>query len=78
MLMVFVTLCLLNSFAEKWEDIVKWKGLSQGDFMEQFGDSVLNLYQIPTPEDIKRLEEQEEEEDEVEVEEDLTLEQSDD
>ena len=37
----------------KWEDIVKWKGLLQDDFMEQFGNSVLTLYQIPTPEDIK-------------------------
>ena len=46
--------------------------------MEQFGNSVLSLYQIPTPEDIKQLEEQEEEEDEDEVEEDLTLGQSDD
>ena len=68
----------IEQLCEKWEDIVKWKGLSQGNFMEQFSNSVLSLYQIPTPEDIKRLEEQEEEEDEDEVEEDLTLGQSDD
>jgi len=68
----------VGKLCEKWEDIVKWKGLSQGNFMEQFGNSVLTLYQIPTPEDIKQLEEQEEEDDEDEVEEDLTLRQSDD
>lgn len=67
----------VEQLCKKWEDIVKWKGLSQGDFMEQFDNSVLTLYQIPTAEDIKWLEEQEEEEDEDEVEEDLTLGQSD-
>ena len=35
------------------------------------------LHKIPTPEDIKQLEEQEEEEDGVKMEEDLTLGQSD-
>jgi len=39
--------------SKKWEDIVKWKGLLQGNFMEQSSNSVLILYQIPTPEDIK-------------------------
>ena len=29
----------IEQLCEKWEDIVKWKGLSQGDFMEQFGNS---------------------------------------
>lgn len=63
----------IEQLCEKWEDIVKWKALSHGDFMEQFGNSVLTLYQIPTQEEIKQLQEIEEEEEEEEVEEDLTL-----
>lgn len=39
-----------------WEHHRKWKTLSDSDFMQQFGNVVLDEYEIPTEEEIEQLE----------------------
>ncbi|KDR65036.1 hypothetical protein GALMADRAFT_149045 [Galerina marginata CBS 339.88] len=42
-------------FCESWEEIMKWKGLSQAQIQMTYGKEVLKDYHIPTPEEIKQV-----------------------
>ncbi|KAG6913893.1 hypothetical protein DXG01_003672 [Tephrocybe rancida] len=54
-----------------WEQCSVWKNLSDSDFMLQYGNTVLADYNLPTEEDLKRLEEFENDAKEDEVQDDL-------
>ncbi|KAG6913722.1 hypothetical protein DXG01_004703 [Tephrocybe rancida] len=54
-----------------WEQCSAWKNLSDSDFMLQYGNTVLAEYNLPTEEDLKRLEEFENDAEEDEVQDDL-------
>lgn len=65
-----------------WKDVLAWKGLSQQEMMEKYGQAVLTDYVIPTEEELQQLEDNQkrreeekraarEQHEEVEVEEEL-------
>ena len=51
-----------------WAECAKWKNLSEKEFMDKYGNTVLAQYNLPTEEEMEQLEQWEEEE---EVEQDL-------
>lgn len=48
-----------EEFCRTWADIVKWKDLSDEEFMEHYGDAVLQEYIIPTAKQIEEYEDHE-------------------
>lgn len=42
-------------FCQTWEEIEKWKGLSQSEFMAKYGNAKLASYKIPSYEELDRL-----------------------
>ncbi|KAJ7138710.1 hypothetical protein C8R43DRAFT_1131881 [Mycena crocata] len=39
-------------FCQSWKDILAWKDLGEAEFMNQFGNAKLALYNLPTPADL--------------------------
>ena len=40
---------------KKWEDIEKWRALKAEEFMAQYGQKKLELYNLPTPEEVSQF-----------------------
>ncbi|KAG6914363.1 hypothetical protein DXG01_000785 [Tephrocybe rancida] len=47
----------LEQFCMSWAECVKWKNLSDAEFMERYGKNVLEEYILPTEEELKQMEE---------------------
>jgi len=61
----------LPQHCQSADDIRRWRKLSTKKFMEEYGNDVLDLYDIPTEEELERLDRNEDEDDEDD-EEDIT------
>jgi len=46
----------LEEHCNTWEKCVVWKNLPEEEFMEKFGNAVLERYHIPTEEELAQLE----------------------
>ncbi|KAJ7091611.1 hypothetical protein C8R44DRAFT_750514 [Mycena epipterygia] len=44
-----------EQYCRTWKDIAMWKGLSTADFMAQYGAAKLDLYNLPTDEELAML-----------------------
>jgi hypothetical protein len=49
-----------EEFCRTWEDCIAWKNLPEDKFMTEYGDAVLAEYNIPTPEEIERIQQYDE------------------
>jgi len=45
-----------EEFCLTWKDCIAWKSLPKDEFMTKYGNAVLAKYNIPTAEEIERLE----------------------
>ena len=45
----------LEDICRDWKQVSEWKNLSEKRFMELYGNSVLELYNMPTDEEIEQL-----------------------
>lgn len=45
----------LEDICRDWKQVSEWKNLSEKHFMELYGNSVLELYNMPTDEEIEQL-----------------------
>ncbi|KAJ7627222.1 hypothetical protein FB45DRAFT_1029581 [Roridomyces roridus] len=46
-----------EAFCTSWSDVEKWKNLPRDAFMTQYGRAKLDLYKVPTPEELAQLDE---------------------
>lgn len=54
----------LEEFCKTWEQCAGWKNLPEKEFMEKYGNAVLEKYTLPTEEELKQLEHWENDEEE--------------
>ncbi|RDB18252.1 hypothetical protein Hypma_000603 [Hypsizygus marmoreus] len=45
----------LEEFCKTWEDCAKWKNLPKKEFMQTYGNAVLDLYDMPTEQELEQL-----------------------
>ena len=68
----------LTEHCQTWEQCSLWKILPEEEFMERYGDEVLEQYKMPTKEEIEQLRQWEEEVEELDLEAQLEDEESGD